>query len=79
MLRPKEMLLKAQECEKKAARASQMNAWFFRDVARQWREMAAQMELLEREQIYRIIRDRPPKKMTAPPDTVSPAQAPSRP
>jgi hypothetical protein len=33
-------------------------ARFWRDAAKQWKAMAAQLELLEQEPVYRIIRSR---------------------
>jgi hypothetical protein len=58
MLRAEHMLAKARQCEDAADMAGQTCAVFYREAAKQWRDMAAQMELLEREPIYRIIRDR---------------------
>ena len=53
------MLAKAEQCEQMAAKVEHMVALFYRQAAEQWRTMAAQLELLEQEQIYRIIRSRP--------------------
>ena len=57
MLRVQEMLVKAKQCEDAAYRAHPISPRFFHEAARQWRDMAAQLELLEREQVYRIIRN----------------------
>jgi hypothetical protein len=59
MLCAEEMLAKARECEVAAFGADASAAAYYRLVAHHWREMAAQLKLLEREPIYRIIRDRP--------------------
>ena len=59
MLCANEMLAKAEQCEQMAAKVEPMVALFYRQAAEQWRTMAAQLELLEQEQIYRIIRSRP--------------------
>ncbi|MGJ4942391.1 hypothetical protein ACQR1W_17580 [Bradyrhizobium sp. HKCCYLS1011] len=56
MLGAKEMLAKAEQCEDAADRVDPICARFYRNAAQQWRDMAAQLELLEREQVYRIIR-----------------------
>jgi hypothetical protein len=56
MLRAKEMLAKAKQCEAAAYKVDPLSAPLLRKAAQHWREMAAQLDLLEREQVYRIIR-----------------------
>ncbi|MGY8685095.1 hypothetical protein Q2941_46245 [Bradyrhizobium sp. UFLA05-153] len=38
--------------------ADRVTSYFYLQAAKQWNDMAAQMELLEREPVYRIIRSR---------------------
>lgn len=58
MLLAQDILARAQQCESAAERSNAELASSFREVARQWRELAAGLELLEREAIYRTIRNR---------------------
>ncbi|CCE11722.1 hypothetical protein BRAS3843_770020 [Bradyrhizobium sp. STM 3843] len=59
MLPPDEMRSKAEQCDRMAAKArDEQIAFFFREAADHWRAMAAQLDLLEQEQVYRIIRGR---------------------
>jgi hypothetical protein len=52
------MLEKAERCEQMADKTDPTIARFWRDAAKQWKAMAAQLELLEQEPVYRIIRSR---------------------
>jgi hypothetical protein len=56
MLRSDEMRAKADRCDELALAAEPVIASFFRDAAWQWRRLADQLELLEYEPTYRIIR-----------------------
>ena len=58
MLQAKEMLANAEQCERMADKTDPTIARFWRDAAKQWKAMAAQLELLEQEPVYRIIRSR---------------------
>jgi hypothetical protein len=59
MLRPDEMRSKAELCDSTADKAGdELIAFFFHQAATHWRAMAAQLDLLEQEAVYRIIRDR---------------------
>jgi hypothetical protein len=59
MLRADEMRSKAEQCDDMADKAGDgPNVLFLRQAAEHWRAMAAQLDLLEQEQIYRIIRNR---------------------
>jgi hypothetical protein len=53
-----EILAKASYCEEMADKTEVTVALFYRQAAQRSREMAAQLELLEREPAYRIIRNR---------------------
>jgi hypothetical protein len=57
MLCANEMLAMAEQCERMVDKADSTSACFLRDAAKQWRAMAAQLELLEQEPAYRIIRN----------------------
>jgi hypothetical protein len=59
MLRAEEMLARAKQCDDAADKTDATISAFYRQAAKQWREMAAQLELLEQQQVYRIIRSRP--------------------
>jgi hypothetical protein len=53
------MLAKAKHCDDMADKTDATISVFYRQAAERWREMAAQLELLEQEQVYRIIRSQP--------------------
>jgi hypothetical protein len=57
-MQAEEMRAKANECVERGRRADPMTRYFYLQAAQQWRDMADQMELLEREPVYRIIRNR---------------------
>ncbi|MGY8677838.1 hypothetical protein Q2941_08450 [Bradyrhizobium sp. UFLA05-153] len=54
-----EMRARAIKCAELAKKANPITRYFYIQAAQQWHHMAAQLELLERERVYRIIRDRP--------------------
>jgi hypothetical protein len=57
MLSPQEMQSKAARCDEMAQKAiDRSNADTFRDLARQWRVMASQLEGLEYTQIVQTLR-----------------------
>ena len=59
MMRPDQMLERANGCEKLAdLTGDRVVAHSLREAARQWRAMAVQQDLLEREPVYRRIRNR---------------------
>jgi hypothetical protein len=59
MLRADEMKAKAEQCEEMADRGTdRLTAHTFRELAAQWRAMAAQLEKLEHHPIYRRLSDR---------------------
>ncbi len=57
-MRPDEMRANAAQCDEMAAWVIPLAAPFLVQAAEQWRDMAMQLELLEREPVYRIIRNR---------------------
>ena len=59
MLKSEEMLTKAVQCEDMADRAAdRLTAQTLRGLAIQWRDMADQLDMLEHNPVYRIIRNR---------------------
>ena len=59
MARIKDMLIRAERCEEMADKVKERDtAYALRDAAQHWRSMAVQMDLLEREPSYRMLRDR---------------------
>jgi hypothetical protein len=66
------MLAKAKKCEAAAYIADARVADVYRDIARRWSDMAAQLELLEREQVYRIIRKSLAERTESSPTTSAP-------
>ena len=57
MLTVTEMLMRAEQCEKKADKAvHRYVAYALRDTAEQWRAMAVQMDLLERDPAFQRLR-----------------------
>ncbi len=59
MLCANEMFAKAEVCDEMADKAVDATITHsLREAARHWRTMAIQLNLLEQEQSYRIIRDR---------------------
>jgi hypothetical protein len=57
-MRAEEMRAKAIECAERSRGGDPMARYFFLHAAQQWNDMADQMELLEREPVYRMIRNR---------------------
>ena len=56
MLSVTEMLMRAEQCEEKADKAvNRCTAYALRDAARQWRDLAVQIDLLERDPAYRRL------------------------
>ena len=52
------MFARAKQCDDAADKAAPAEAMCLHEAARHWREMATQLELLEQEPQYRIIRRR---------------------
>jgi hypothetical protein len=53
-------LLQAERCERLAEQTTdEASRTFLRETAQHWLDLAHQMALLERLQVYRMIRDRP--------------------
>lgn len=66
MLRAQELAAKAEQYEKRAAGVTDpLLANSLRQRARQWREMAVELGVLERDPMYRIIHDRGPLTNTS--------------
>jgi hypothetical protein len=61
VLRAEEMLAKAKQYDEMADKTDVTIAPFYGQAAQRWRKMGAQLELLEQEQVYRIIRSQPEK------------------
>lgn len=56
-MQSEEMRSRAEQCEEMAQRVDLLAAPYLHRAAEHWRGMAEQMELLEGEAVYRIIRN----------------------
>jgi hypothetical protein len=63
MLRAQDLLAKADQDEELANRVTDLSlANSLRCRAREWRNLAAEVRVLERDPMYRLIHDRPDKR-----------------